>query len=184
MSEIDHRLIQRAQQGNQEALAMIYDSFYPAIFRYIYYRVSDQDCAEDLAAEVFVRMLERIDHYELRGRPFLAWLYTIAHHLVVDHYRKKSEVTMMPLEESLVAGDGFRPDQTAERLLSQEYLSKMLTHLTEDQRQVILLKFIEDYEVAEVAELMGKQERAIRSLQHRALAALNRAMEKEGCYDA
>ncbi|GAB4577296.1 MAG: hypothetical protein Fur0022_00270 [Anaerolineales bacterium] len=182
MSEIDPRLIQRAQQGNQEALATIYDTYYPVIFRYIYYRVSDQECAEDLAAEVFVRMLERIDHYEVRGRPFLAWLYTIAHHLVVDHYRQQSEVNLMPLEEALVAGDGFQPVQVAERLLNQECLSKMLTHLTEEQRQVILLKFIEEYEVAEIAEIMGKQERSIRSLQHRALAALHRALEKEGDY--
>jgi RNA polymerase sigma-70 factor (ECF subfamily) len=182
MADIEHRLIRQAQQGNQEALATIYDSFYPAIFRYIYYRISDQECAEDMAAEVFVRMLENIGHYEVRSHSFLAWLYTIAHHLVVDYYRKQAEVNVMPLEESRVMSDSYHPAQIVEHHASQECLAKALTHLTEDQRQVVLLKFIEEYDISEVAAIMGKQERAIRSLQHRALATLHRVMEQEGRY--
>lgn len=181
--DLDPRLIQRARQGDQAALGMIYDCLYPSVFRYIYYRVSDQETAEDLAAEVFVRMVERIGAYEQRERPILAWLYTIAHHLVTDHYRLRSKVDPLPLEESLVAGETCQPDQTADRRQDRECLVRAMACLTEEQRQVILLKFVEDRDIAEVAAVLGKNERAIRSLQHRALAALHRVIGKERCYE-
>ena len=183
MTSLDPRLIQRAQRGDQEALGVIYDCLYPSVFRYIYYRVPDQDTAEDLAADVFVRMVERIGAYEQRQRPILAWLYTIARNLVTDHYRLQGRAIHLPLEESLIAGELHQPAQAAERSQEQDCLFRSLEHLTEDQRRVILLKFVEDREISEVAEVMGKNERAIRSLQHRALAALNRVIEKEHCYE-
>ena len=182
-TSLDPRLIQRAKRGDQDALGVIYDCLYPFVFRYIYYRVSDQETAEDLAAEVFVRMVERINVYEYRERPILAWLYTIARNLVTDHYRLQGRANHLPLEESLVAGESHQPAQAAECHREQDCLARSLEYLTEEQRQVILLKFVEDREIAEVAEVLGKNERAIRSLQHRALAALNRAIEKERCYE-
>lgn len=183
MTDLDSHLIERARQGDQDALGEIYDCLYPSVFRYIYYRVSDQEMAEDLAAEVFVRMVERIGAYQQRERPILAWLYTIARNLVTDHYRAQGLASHLPLEESLVAGETQQPAQAAERHQGQDCLARALECLTDEQRQVLLLKFIEDRGIAEVAELLGKNERAIRSLQHRALAALNRAIEKERCYE-
>jgi len=178
----DDYYVQSAQQGDQEAMAFIYDSHYPAVFRYIYYRIRDQSSSEDLAAEVFVRMIEHIKSYRLRGKPILAWLYTIAHNLVADYFYEQSRGNVELPEDKLMENDPHQPAQVAERHQEKECLEKAMLHLTEEQRQLILLKFIEDYEVAEVAEVMGKNERAIRSLQHRALYALNRAFEKEGCY--
>lgn len=183
MTDLDSRLIQRARQGDQTALGMIYDCLYPAVFRYVYYRVSDQETAEDLAAEVFVRMVERIGAYEQRERPILAWLYTIARNLVTDHYRRQSQADHLPLEESLVAGETCQPAQAADRRQDRDCLTRALACLTEEQRQVILLKFVEDREIAEVAAALGKNERAIRSLQHRALAALYRVIGEERCYE-
>lgn len=183
MPDFNPHLIQRAIAGNQEALGVIYDTLYPSVFRYVYYRVSDQDTAEDLAAEVFARMVEHLRTFEPHGRPILAWLFTIARNLITDHYRLKGKADCLPLEEGLVAGDTSQPSQEAERHQEQDCLALALEHLTEDQRQVILLKFIEDREISEVAEVLGKNERAIRSLQHRALAALNRVMQKEHCYE-
>lgn len=145
--------------------------------------VAAQDTAEDLAAEVFVRMVEHIRTFEPRGRPILAWLFTIARNLITDHYRLKGKTDCLPLEEGLVAGDTKQPSQEAERSQEQDCLARSLEYLTEDQRQMILLKFVEDREIAEVAEILGKNERAIRSLQHRALAALNRVIERENCYE-
>jgi RNA polymerase sigma-70 factor (ECF subfamily) len=183
VTNIDSRVIQQARQGDQVALGNIYDCLYPSVFRYIYYRVSDQETAEDLAAEVFVRMVERIGAYEQRERPILAWLYTIARNLVTDYYRLQDKVDYLPLEERLIAGEIHQPSQVAESRQARDCLARALEYLTEDQRQVILLKFVEDLEIAEVADLLGKNERAIRSLQHRALAAMNRAIEKERCYE-
>lgn len=177
------RLIQRARKGDSEAVAAIYAHYQRAVFTYIYYRVSDQECAEDLTADVFVRMITKLPDYIELGHPILAWLYTIARNLVIDHYRNSNERHSMPLEESLIAGEGGHPAKETEDLLAQECLAKAMQQLTEEQRQVILLKFVEDREIAEVSTILGKNERAIRSLQHRALAALHRAMQKERCYE-
>lgn len=183
LSEAD--LIQRAQKGDREAIAEIYDRYQASIFTYIYYRVSDQECAEDLAGEVFVRMIEKLPSYVHNDRPVLAWLYTIAHNLVIDHYRATDRNHPIPFQESVASHpqeDGH-PAQKTEELLVQECLARAMQILTEDQRQLIQLKFIEDREIAEVAALLGRNERAIRSLQHRALAALGRAIEQERCYE-
>lgn len=177
------KLVQRACQGDAQAVGTLYARHQPAVFTYIYYRVSDQACAEDLTAEVFVRMVDRLPGYSEQGRPILAWLYTIARNLVIDHYRAADARRSLPLEERLAAGAGDRPADAAEARLAQECLARALRHLTEEQRQVILLKFVEDREIEEVAAVLGKNERAIRSLQHRALAALHRAMQKEQCYE-
>ena len=183
MTDLDSLLIQRASQGEQAALETIYDRLYPSVFRYIYFRVADQETAEDLAAEVFVRMVQRMGAYEQGEHPILAWLYTIARNLLTDHYRLQGQALHLPLEEDLIAGEINLPAQAAESHQDRDCLAKALEYLTEEQRQVIILKFVEDREIAEVAAVLGRNERAIRSLQHRALAALHRAIEKERCYE-
>ncbi len=178
----DGDLIQRARQGDREAIVLIYEHYQPSVFTYIFYRVCDQEIAEDLTSEVFTRMLANLSKYTPRGRPVLSWLYTIARNLVIDHYRARKNGNPMPLEEDLVDGDNNHPAKLTEEHIAQECLSRAMQFLTEEQRQVILLKFIENREISELTEILGKNERAIRSLQHRALAALHRLMEKEHCY--
>nr|HID14242.1 sigma-70 family RNA polymerase sigma factor [Anaerolineae bacterium] len=177
MSSGEARLIRRAQQGDPAAFTEIYDRHQPAIYRYIYYRVGDVATAEDLTSEVFVRLVEGIDRFVYRGRPLLAWLYTIARNLVTDHWRRTGQATMLPLDEQLVAEAGDL-EQAAERGLAQRRLAAALVHLTEDQRQVIVLKFIEGLDNEETARILGKSVGAVKSLQHRALAALRRILEK------
>lgn len=179
MSKDEARLIQRAKDGDPTAFAEIYDRYQPAIYRYIFYRVGDVATAEDLTGEVFVRLVERIDRFTYRGRPLLAWLYTIARNLVIDYQRQAGRATMLPLDEQLVAGAGDL-ERATERGLAQRRLAAALTHLTEDQRQVIILKFIEGLENAEVARILGKRVGAVKALQHRALAALRRILERNG----
>lgn len=179
----ESRLIQRAQKGDRDAIAALYDRCYDPVFTYIYYRVSDHECAEDLTTEVFVRMITLLHGYVDHGKPILAWLYTIAHNLVVDHYRSR-KVETVSLDERLVENDGKHPARRSEERESQEMLGRALEKLTEEQRLVIQLKFIEDYEVGEVAAIMNRNERAIRSLQHRALAALLRVFQQERYYES
>lgn len=178
----DQSLAERARQGDQQALVEIFDQYYPLIFRYIFFRVTHQEVAEDLAGEVFVRLVEKIGEYEARGRPLLAWLYTIARNLVVDYYRSRESSISEELPENVLATEG-EADQEVEKRFVFEQLGRALVQLTEEQRQVVLLKFIEERSNTEVAVLLGKNERAIRSLQHRALLALQRALTEEG-YDA
>lgn len=178
------RLIRQAQKGDARACAALYDRHYDAVYRYCYYRLGEGHAAQDVTGEVFVRMVEKLDTFRPRGRPLLAWLYTIARNLVTDHYRQQGQANHVPLDEALPLPDnGDGPDRHTDRRLEAECLAAALVHLTEEQRQVILLKFMENLSNAEVAALLGKSEGAIKSLQHRALAALRRAIDKEGCYE-
>jgi RNA polymerase sigma-70 factor (ECF subfamily) len=176
------QLIRRAQAGDPQALTALYDRYQPAIFTYLFYRLDDQAIAEELTGEVFVRMVEKIDRYQARGQPILAWLYTIARNLRNDHYRQAESARLLPLDETLVADHGD-PPQTIEHQLAADCLRRALRHLTGDQQEVIVHKFVGDRSNAEVAVLLGKDEGAVKSLQHRALAALRRAIEKERCYE-
>jgi RNA polymerase sigma-70 factor (ECF subfamily) len=168
-------LIRRAKAGDPEAFAQIYDRCQPAIYRYILFRVNDGALAEDLTGEVFVRLVEKIDHFRYRGRPILAWLYTIARNLLNDHYRRASNSATVPLDPGPAAAIADHR-WSASTSLTRETLAAALDSLTEDQRQVILLKFVEGYENADVARLMQKPVGAVKSLQHRALAALRRVL--------
>jgi RNA polymerase sigma-70 factor (ECF subfamily) len=179
----DGDLIQRAKQGDQRALVEIYERYQPSVFTYVFYRVYDQEIAEDLTAEVFTRMLANLPRYTPRGKPILAWLYTIARNLVTDYYRQNKSASHLPLEEDVMDGDYNHPVKVTEDRLARESLSRALKRLTEEQRQVILLKFIENREMSELVQILGKNERAIRSLQHRALVTLHRLMKKERLYE-
>ncbi len=176
-------LIQRAARGDRTALTTLHDRYYRAIYTYFAARLRDDDLVEDLTADVFVRMVQKIDSFEYRNKPLLAWLYTIARHRLMDYYRKQQkEAGQMPLEERLVSGEDD-PAREAERHLAADCLRQALHYLTEEQRLVIIGKFIEMRSNIEMGRLLQKTEGAIKSLQHRALAALRRAIEKEGCYE-
>jgi RNA polymerase sigma-70 factor (ECF subfamily) len=184
VSQTDAGLIRRAQQGDQQALVDIYQRCQPSIYTYIFYRIGDQALSEDLTAEVFVRMIDKLPAFVQDKRPILAWLYTIARNLVIDHYRRAGKQVPLLIEESLMVDDELnRPPALVEQRLNRQNLIKALRHLTEEQRQVIVLKFVEDRSNAEVAVLLDKTEGAVKSLQHRALAALQRVLEQELSYE-
>jgi RNA polymerase sigma-70 factor (ECF subfamily) len=170
--------IERARAGDAEAFAEIYDRYQPPVFRYIFYRVGDEHVAEDLTAEVFLRMVEKIRHFSYRGQPLLAWLYTIARNLVADHHRQKRQPLALPLDENLPTSAAC-PEEATERRVTQQDLATAIVELTEEQRMVILLKFVEGLDNETVAGLMGKPVGAVKSLQHRALAALRRILERQ-----
>jgi RNA polymerase sigma-70 factor (ECF subfamily) len=179
MTQDEIRLIQRAKQGDRAAFAEIYDRHQPAIYRYIFYQVGDVATAEDLTSEVFVRLVEKIDRFTYQGRPLLAWLYTIARNLVTDYHRRAGKSQALSLDEQLVA-DTIAPEEAAEHRLTQDRLAAAVALLTEDQRQVILLKFVEGLDNETTAQTLGKTIGSIKSSQHRALAALRRILKKNG----
>jgi RNA polymerase sigma-70 factor (ECF subfamily) len=185
MSDDEARLIRQAQIGNTEACRELYDRHYDAVYRYCYYRVSDVGLAQDLTSEVFVRMVEKLDTFQPRGRPLLAWLYTVARNLVTDAHRENGRAVHLPLNAAsdLDTGGHGDPVPYVQQRLQAECLTAALEHLTEDQRQVILLRFIEGHRNGRVAHILDKSEGAVKALQHRALKALRRAIEKERCYE-
>lgn len=175
----EHDLIRRAQAYEPVAFGEIYERYYLGVYKYIYYRVGDQSLAEDLTMEVFVKAMEAIDGFSFRGVPFSAWLYRIASNLVIDHFRRQPDHAELSLEEKLV-GSVEHPAQVLDEKFSHQALQQALAELTDDQQQVIVLKFVDGLSNLEVAQILGKTEGAVKSLQHRALASLGRVLGEQG----
>ena len=176
----EHDLIRRAQEYDPAAFGAIYERYYNGVYKYIYYRVGDQGLAEDLTMEVFVKALEAIEGFTFRGVPFSAWLYRIASNLVIDHFRRQPGQPALSLEEKLVATSEHPAMVALESEFTHQALRRALAELTDDQQQVILLKFVDGLSNHEVAQALGKTEGAIKSLQHRALASLGRVLGEQG----
>lgn len=174
-------LLYRAQAGDRRAAGTLFELFYQEIYTYIYYRVSDLSIAEDLSAEVFVRMVRRLPSYRDQDKPFISWLYTIAKHLVIDHYRLQGKTVPMPLKDRLLGDDQLKPDLHLQNQEAVDCFQRAIRHLTNQQQDVIIHRFVEGRTAQDIADLINKSERAVRSLQHRALRSLERALVKEDC---
>jgi len=171
----ERTLIERAQAYETRAFAEIYERYYQGIYNFIYYRVSEEPLAEDLTAEVFLKAMEAIQSFTFRGIPFSAWLYRIANNLVIDYFRRQPKLPPVELEEMQIATEDS-PGDAVEFGMTQRELQRALSCLTEEQQQVIILKFVDGLSNEEVAQILGKTEGAIKSLQHRALASLGRIL--------
>lgn len=177
----EQALLEKARGMDQEALAAVYDRFADRIYRYLYRRVGDPEVAEDLTAQTFTRMLEALHTGRQWHTSFHAWLYRIAHNLAVDYFRQKTRMQTVSLEPhqalkaTRAAVDPFA--ETVKRL-QRETLVQALEYLTPDQAQVIRLRFLEGYTIAEVAQIMGKTEGAVKALQFRAIARLRVLLEE------
>ena len=169
----DAQLLARLRANDDTALAELYDQFAPAIYTYCYRRVGERHLAEDLTSDVFVRALASIQKGRFAHTSLPAWLYRIAHNLVVDHYRRANP-DIVPLEEWAPAPDNV--PEAARQRRQQESLGNAMQQLTDEQQQTLALRFGQGYTASEAARLMGKTEEAIRASQHRALAALRRMM--------
>jgi RNA polymerase sigma-70 factor (ECF subfamily) len=172
-------LIERAKDYDERALTELYQRHADAIFRYIYHRVGVRDLAEDLVADVFVRAMEGLPAYQDTGSPFKAWLYRIAHARVVDYYRRQEVRRTMPLDEQIAVSGKADPDELVADRDEARRIWAVLPELTDEQQQVVSLRFIAGFSTAEVAEVLEKTEGAIRAMQHRALASLRRLLEIE-----
>jgi RNA polymerase sigma-70 factor (ECF subfamily) len=171
-------LLERAKEYDPSALGEIYDRYCVRIHNYIYRRVGNAHLAEDLTAEVFVRMLQAARSDKFARTSLSAWLYRIAHNLVVDHFRSQPQWEVQPWDEGLRAAVDD-PTVAIEAELAQQGLRAALSHLTQEQQQVIVLRFGEGLSAPQIAEILDTSEGAVRALQHRALASLRRVMKRE-----
>lgn len=173
-----HGLVKKSQTGDTEAFAQLYDILVDPIYRYLYYKV-DRNEVEDLTESVFLRVWENLPKYRKGKTPFTAWVFRIAHNLVIDYYRLNKAVR--ELDETI-------PDQRREhnpimRLedsLSRENLRAAIGKLKETYQQVIVLKFINDLSNEEIAKTLKKRPGSIRVLQFRALKALKQILQGMG----
>lgn len=175
----EESLVLACQQGDLSAFTGIYDTHYTRVYRYILVRVGNPAEAEDLAGEVFLRALESISSYKQRGLPFAAWLFRIAHNIVIDHVRRRAKRPTTELDDDLPLL-GNAPDDLVAMGMTMEDVRKAMVALTDNQRQVLALRFGGGLSLAETAEAMGRNENAIKALQHSAVGALRRGMTKMG----
>ena len=162
----------------EETLASLYDVCYDKIARYIFVRIGDQQEAEDLASEVFLKALGALDSYQERGLPMQAWLFKIAHNLVVDQLRKRSKRKAVPLDE-VKAFDTASPEEVAESRLQVERLGEALRRLSPAQCEVLGLRFFGGLTSIETGKILGKSAGAVREMQSLALKLLRKALDEE-----
>ncbi len=173
----EQEIVKAAAKGDEQAFAALYDTYLDSIYRFIYLRVEDQQTAEDIAANVFLKAWEKLDNYQFRGIPFRAWLFRIARNAVIDHYRTRKEIA--PLEAVIgVKDESFMPvsEQVGLSLEAGKIMASM-QELTGDQRNVLTLKLVHGLNTQEVAKTLGKRQGAVRALQMRGLQALAKIME-------
>lgn len=171
----EQSLVERAVKRDAEAFGEIYDMHVVRVYRHIYYLVNSASEAEDLTGQTFLRAWEAVDRYEDRGSPFVSWLLRIGHNLAVSHLRSHRQGT--ELHDRLVDHDTFRnPEKVAEQQADGEQVRQAILRLGHDQRQVIILRFVEDLDYREVADIVGKTVAAVRVIQHRALCNLRKVV--------
>lgn len=171
--------IRRAAKGDANAFARLYDTYYDEVYRFIFHRVSDQQTAEDLTSQLFFKAWNNLGRYEARGFRFGAWLLQIARNMVIDHYRTRKETVALEPNATMKADPAANVAKNVERKLEGERIRSMLRHLTDDQKEVLTLKFINGLSTKETAEVMQKKQGAIRALQMRGLQTLAKLMGGE-----
>ncbi len=172
------RLVERGQQGERDALEELYLIHFDRIYSYLHMSVGNRHDAEDLTTQTFLKMLESIGKFRFRAAPFSAWLFRIAHNLAMDHFRAarrwqpEEEVPEPPGQEELSAED------EAMHVIGRASMLDLIDDLSPEQQQVLTLKFVFNFGNAEVATILGKTEGAVKSLQHRALASLQKQVQQ------
>jgi RNA polymerase sigma-70 factor (ECF subfamily) len=170
-------IVRRAQSFDEDALKSLYEAYYPKIYGYAFLQMGDVQAAEDLASDVMLKMIESIKSYQFKGLPFGAWVFRIARNRLIDLHRRRKRRGEVDLSETL-AGTLASPLSMAERALERGQLQVAMKHLTDEQRQVIVLKFIEGFDNRSIGRIMGRSEGAIKSLYHRTLVQLREVLDQ------
>jgi len=177
--QVDARIISRATGGDPEAFGEIYSVYLDRIYRYVFYQVKDKMMAEDITEEIFIKAWKALGSYRGEGQAFSSWLYRIAHNQVIDQFRRRRWEMVLDVETDITNTDGADPQREAEKSLAQAEVLGMLALLPPQQKQVIILKFVEGLGNREIEEITGKSQGAIRVMQMRALDALRQRAVQE-----
>src|SRR5436853_7678908 len=171
-------LVGRGQQGDRDALEELYLIHFDRIYSYLHVSVGNRHDAEDLTTQTFLKMLESIKRFRWRAAPFSAWLFRIAHNLAMDHFRAARR--WQP-EEDVPEPQGSEEASAEEEALQsigRKSMLELIEGLSHEQQQVLTLKFVFNFGNGEAATILGKTEGAVKSLQHRALASLQKQLAK------
>ncbi len=183
MSEISEKeikqIIKKVQKGDIDSFGTIYEIFAERIYRYIYLKVSNKEIAEDLTQQVFIKAWEAIGDFKFKNNPFSSWLYSIARNSVTDFYRKKKPDFSLDEEIKI---DLFDEKDLNEELINKEEVDNILKkiyQLPSDQKELLILRFVEDLSYEEIAKIMNKTPLNLRVIQHRALNRLKKEMDTD-----
>ena len=169
--------MRKSQAGDPDAFARLYDLTLDRVYRYVYFRVTDVHNAEDITSQVFLKAWENINQYRLGSSPFIAWLYRIARNMVIDQYRTTHDTSELDDEMPDVSGPAGDLGANFEQKVEADRLRRAMRQLTEEQQQVLSMKFFDGMSTQEIAKQMDRQQGAVRALQMRALQALAKALE-------
>ncbi len=170
--KIDERLLIEQAKHDKEAFGELYALYVDKIYSYVYYRTGNNQDAEDLTARVFFRAIQHIGNYKDQGVPFSAWLYRIAHNLLANWYRDQSRRQMVSLDSIAQWQVEDSPELATELLEDQEALLAAIQRLPADRQELLILKYVDRMPNANIGEIMGRSEGAIKSLYHRTLLSL------------
>jgi RNA polymerase sigma-70 factor (ECF subfamily) len=171
----DRELLQQAREYDAQALAGIYDRYAEPIYRYLYRYLGDAAQAEDLTSEVFLRLLNVLNTPRAPRDQLQGWLYRVAHNLAMDWFRQRAKGEDLALIDAL-PGEDDSPLAEVEKRQARGRLRAAIRELTVDQQRVLLLRFGQGYRIAEVSQLIGKSEGAVKILQHRAIRRLRKLL--------
>jgi RNA polymerase sigma-70 factor (ECF subfamily) len=169
------KLVDKAAGGNFEAFGKLYDIYLDRIYRYVFYQVKDKMTAEDITEEVFVKAWKAIGSCKGKGNTFSAWLYRIAHNHIINSLRNIWKCVSIEIEN---LGEIIDPKSEVEAVLERQELREVIADLPQNQRQVVILKFIEGLDNQEIGQIISKSEGAVRLLQMRALSTLRQKLNR------
>ena len=178
--ESEDYLVQQAIKHDRAAFGSLYDSCVDRVYRHVFYRVYNQNDAEDITQEVFARAWKAIDRYKHTGAPFVAWLLIIAGNLITDHYRSRQKA--VKIDEEYKKNTDNRvldPAEQAETNLDNALLKEAVLRLKGDKQKVIIMHFIDGFSYEEIARALQKSENAVRVIQFRALEDLKRLLKRD-----
>ncbi|HEY4504363.1 MAG TPA: RNA polymerase sigma factor [Candidatus Paceibacterota bacterium] len=173
------RLVSLARNGDKEAFGELYSSYFTPIYRFLYWRTKHKEIAEDLTQTVFLKAYEAVGAFENTGAPFLSWLYTIAHNLYLDYIKKRKFLLPDEPDTFWENQKGFLPGVEKEitRRENREALDKAISELSDNQQELVILRFVAERSYGEIAEITGKTEDALRALNYRAMKLLKEKLK-------
>lgn len=169
-------LVKRCQDGDNEAFGEVYDIYLDEIYRFVFYKVSHKELAEDLTEDTFFKAWTKIDSYKKTDVKFSAWLYRIANNTIIDHLRKEKVHIEEIVEE--IKDERMNTKDLTEESLNQQMLQRALKTLPDSQREVVILKYVNDQTNSEIAYTINKSETAVRTLLSRGIAKLKETIER------
>jgi len=172
-------IVAKAKRGDEEAFTVLYEFYFAPIYRYVFTHIGSKIDADDLTQDIFVKILESFSRYEETSSPPLAFFYTIARNTVIDWHRKKKTQPLDEGIENILRDPALDPEAEAIGGEEQKEILSLVSRLSPDQRDAIILKYVNDMSNKEIAEIMGKSEETVRKIQSRGFAVL-RTMIKKG----